>query len=236
MPVPKSEAKPVSPLSRREFLKAGALGLAGLVAVPKIDFLSRGLNHESLGLPGQWPETAAEAATLFGGIDHYWRRDLYVLDGQTKWDGAWVMEAYNLKTPFQTDGSYTDASGKPMNADQIHDFNSNPAKVDVNFGSYAQNYQAHGTAWDTKQYWAGYGTAVFDDAVQAVVRPIVIECPIGQTQEEVLAAYQDEAWKRTAQEFSKFLFYDANADNIIAGLWSQEKQQFKLVQGKGWKS
>src|SRR3972149_1330819 len=188
MPVPKSEAKPVSPLSRREFLKAGALGLAGLVAVPKIDFLSRGLNHESLGLRGQWPETAAEAATLFGGIKEYWRQDLYVDNqGKTQWGGAWVMDAYALKVPFQGDGKYTDASGKPLNEDQIFDFNNNVAKVDVNFGPYAQNYQAHGTAWDTKQYWAGYGTAVFDNAVQAVVRPIVIECPIGQNQEEVLA-------------------------------------------------
>ena len=235
MSVPQSEAKSGSPrLSRREFLKAGALGLAGLVAVPKIDFLSRGLNHESLGLPGQWPETAAEAATLFGGIKEYWRQDLYVDNqGKTQWGGAWVMDAYALKVPFQGDGKYTDASGKPLNEDQIFDFNNNVAKVDVNFGPYAQNYQAHGTAWDTKQYWAGYGTAVFDNAVQAVVRPIVIECPIEQ---DVTAAYQDEAWKRTAQEFSKFLFYDANADNIVAGLWSQEKQQFKLVQGKGWKS
>lgn len=240
-------------LSRRGFLKAAGLGLAGIFLVPRINALAGGPNTarrlgegmgqvdqparlESLGLPGQWPETAASAATLFGGKQEYWRRDLYVdpATNEAKWGGTWVMDAYSLKVPFKSDGKYTDASGKPLSENEIFDFSKNIDKVDVNFGPYAQNYQAHGTAWDGEQYWAGYGTALFDDVVQAVVRPIVIECPVGQNEQEVLAAYQDEAWKRTAQEFSKFLFNDPNADKIIAGLWSQEKQDFKLVQGKGW--
>ncbi len=190
---------------------------------------------ESLVYPDRWAETPQAAAELFGGKAEYWRKDIYVdpQDGQTKWGGTWVMEAYQLKTQFKADGLYVDQFGKPLPQDQIYDFNNLLERVDVDFGPYAETYQAHGTSWDGQMYKAGTGHAVFDQAVQAVIRPITLKCIEGS---DVVAQLKDEAKQRTAEEFSRYLFNDPQADSLVAGLWDETKGKFKLLSGVGWRA
>jgi len=186
---------------------------------------------KELGLPENWPQTAEVAASMFGGNKEYWRKDLYVdqASGEVKWD-TWVMDAFALKTDFKADGAYVDGNGQPLRENEIYDFGNNVDRVNVGFGQYADSFKAHGTSWDGKMYKAGYGHAVFKDAVQAVIRPINAVC----LPEKVEGYFKGLARALTAEEFSKYLAEDPNADSLVAGLWIEDKSQFKLVQGKGW--